>query len=113
MKIEGIDVEKSLYDFIQEQSDALQNNISEQAISHQLATKLTPYFPGWTIDCKYDREGNDIKKLMYAISPKGHIFQREVVPDVIIHRRITTENLLAIEVKNPPIEKQASKIIQN
>ncbi|WP_444956935.1 hypothetical protein [Microbulbifer sp. ZKSA002] len=99
MKIENINIKDLIDQFIQEQHDALQNNISEQSLSHQLAVKLGPHFPGWDVDCEYDREGDKIKKLMYAISPGKPVKPYKVVPDIIIHRRMTTDNLLAIEVK--------------
>ena len=40
-----------------------------------------------------------IKKLKYALSEHGDIADRAVVPDIIVHHRLTNENLLAIEIK--------------
>ncbi|GAA6167229.1 hypothetical protein NBRC116591_10390 [Sessilibacter corallicola] len=36
---------------------------------------------------------------MYAISPNEPVEERNVVPDVIVHHRMTEDNLLVIEEK--------------
>jgi hypothetical protein len=50
-------------------------------------------FPDWHIDCEYNRQGLDPKKLGIGEDAKP------VRPDVIIHRRDTDQNLVVIEVK--------------
>jgi len=97
--IEEINIEELLREFVVEQQDLFLNDVSEQAISHHLATKLASCFSGWHVDCEYNRNGNDVKKLMYALSDHGRVTSRNVVPDIIIHKRMTPVNLLAIEVK--------------
>ena len=99
MLVDGIDIEKALNEFVEEQGQILVNDASEQAISHQLAMKLAQLFNGWDVDCEYNRNGEDIKRLIYAISPDGSASERNVVPDIIIHHRMTDNNLLAIEIK--------------
>ncbi|MBA4719463.1 MAG: hypothetical protein HRO68_10365 [Nitrosopumilus sp.] len=37
--------------------------------------------------------------MKYALSENGDIEGRNVAPDIIVHRRKTNDNLLAIEVK--------------
>jgi len=85
--------------FLDEESQLLINNSSEQAITHKLAVLLENKFPNWNIDCEYNRDQNTIKRLMYAISPHGEVEERNVVPDIIVHKRMTSNNLLVIEVK--------------
>jgi hypothetical protein len=50
---------------------------------------LQDAFADWDVDCEYNRDARHPKKIL----------DRLVYPDVIIHRRNTTENLLAIEMK--------------
>jgi Holliday junction resolvase len=71
--------------------------------------KLTGLFSDWTIDCEYNRDGTVVKKLIYAVSPKGMAEERNVVPDIIIHHRQTTDNLLAIEVKKSSNQENSIK----
>ena len=85
--------------FLSEEVQLLINNSSEQAITHRLAVKLEKAFEGWDVDCEYNRNQETIKRLMYAVSPDGQIEERNVVPDIIVHKRMTENNLLVSEVK--------------
>ncbi len=109
MLIGEINLQQVLDEFIEEQQELLTNDVSEQAISHQLAMKLAPLFDSWHIDCEYNRNGTDIKKLKYAVAPDGSASERNVTPDVIIHHRNTNENLLAIEIKKSTNQEQSFK----
>ncbi len=40
-----------------------------------------------------------VKTLKYALCESGNIEERNVIPDVIVHKRKTNRNLLAVEVK--------------
>lgn len=51
------------------------------------------------MDCEYNRDQDAIKTLNYALSESGDIEERNDIPDIIVHRRKTNDNLLAIEVK--------------
>jgi hypothetical protein len=62
VNIGNVDLNRALEEFLKEQADLLKNDASEQAISHQLAMKLTGLFSGWTIDCEYNRDGTVVKK---------------------------------------------------
>ena len=99
MVIGEVNIQTLLDEFLTEQAQLLRNDASEQAISHQLAMKLAPNFPNWDIDCEYNRRMDVVKRLIYAVSPTGEVCERNVVPDIIIHRRMTNDNLLAIEIK--------------
>tara|TARA_B110000438_G_C15237207_1_gene404018 strand:+ start:83 stop:523 length:441 start_codon:yes stop_codon:yes gene_type:complete len=109
VQISNIDLNIVLEEFLTEQSDLLINDASEQAISHQLAMKLAGLFTDWTIGCEYNREGSVVKRLIYAVSPDGEGIERNVVPDIIIHRRQTTDNLLAIEIKKSTNQENSIK----
>ncbi len=67
----------------------LENQAHERAISHKLAEYLQTKFQDLHVDCEYNRKGSDIKKV------EGN----NVLPDIIIHRRNSNENILVIEMK--------------
>ena len=91
--------EETIQEFLQRESLLLKNDAGEQALSHRLAVVLEPKFKEWNIDCEYNRDVEAVKRLRYALSPNGNIEDRDVIPDIIIHRRKTSDNLLVIEIK--------------
>ena len=109
MLIGDVNIQTLLDEFVDEQAQLLKNDASEQALSHQLAMKLAPYFPGWHVDCEYNRRMEVVKRLIYAVSPAGEACERNVVPDIIIHRRMTTDNLLAVEIKKSTNQEHSFK----
>lgn len=109
MLIEEVNIKTLLEEFVDEQSQLLKNDASEQAISHQLAMKLAPHFPSWDVDCEYNRRMEVVKRLIYAVSPTGEACERNVVPDIIIHRRMTSDNLLAVEIKKSTNQEHSFK----
>ena len=82
-------------------SDMLYNDVNERSISHRLAVYLEPLFPGWNVDCEYNRDHDEPKLL--DIVPRNVTSDdtqaRTVFPDIIVHKRGTNENLLVIEMK--------------
>ncbi len=94
VKVEGI-----LASFLSVEADLFINNASEQAMTHRLAVLLEKDFSEWNIDCEYNRNQDEVKRLIYAISSEHHVEAKDVVPDIIIHERMTENNLLVIEVK--------------
>lgn len=68
----------------------------ERTISQNFASYLNSKFPGWDIDCEYNRIMDEIKKL----EKNGK--QVKIYPDIIIHHRMTKRNLLVIEIKKSP-----------
>ena len=74
---------------------------SERAIAHRLAIHLDNQFPGWDVDCEYNRYGDALKILPLSEACR-HLLRRTgaVSPDIIIHTRGREgPNLLAIEIK--------------
>ena len=51
---------------------------------------MKKFFPGWDVDCEYNRDGDKTKTL----SGIGNIR-----PDIIIHHRKISENFLVMEIK--------------
>jgi hypothetical protein len=100
----------------------LQKDINERTIAHKLATYLQYTFPKYHVDCEYngnvlrDNEKKYISLLkeelqtLGLLKPKEEIIDKEIIerlvyPDIVIHKRGTTENLCIIEIK-----KSTSKI---
>lgn len=82
-------------------ADILKIDINERTISARLANYLDHLFPGWHVDCEYNRDRHDPKYL--DIIPR-HVSSDDthattVFPDIIVHRRCTDQNLLVIEMK--------------
>ncbi|WP_322793338.1 hypothetical protein [Bellilinea sp.] len=81
--------------------DLLDVEINERAITHKLAEYFQDEFPEWHVDCEYNRLGNQVKRVHIENQPGNlaDMDQQAVIPDIIVHRRRTGNNLLAIEVK--------------
>ncbi len=76
-------------------------NANERSITHKFAEYLQFEFPEYNVDCEYNRNGLDTKKLQ---SFKKEISTDDtdaasVFPDIIIHHRGTNNNLAVIEAK--------------
>lgn len=82
---------------------------NERSLTHRLAVHLTPLFPGWDVDCEYNRDGAESKRIdevedQLREHGEGEDSSRDtrgrtVYPDIIVHRRKTHENLVVVEVK--------------
>lgn len=85
----------------------LENDVNERSITHKLAQYLEEEFPGWDVDCEYNRVGTDltikrIKRLDFCAEQcrTDDTNAQTVYPDIIVHHRgEENENLLAIEAK--------------
>jgi hypothetical protein len=75
-------------------------DLGERTLTHRLAVHLEAHFPGWDVDCDYDRLGERTLRL-----PRGSIVStddhlgKSVYPDIVVHRREIPDNLLVIEVR--------------
>jgi len=70
----------------------IEKRIGEWSISHRVALYLESQFPGWNVDCEFNRDGTNPKL--------ADSFQGSKRPDIIVHcRGPEGPNLLAIEVK--------------
>lgn len=94
----------------------LQNNVNERSISHKLACYIQELFADWQVDCEYNRDHDDTKRLNLPTKnvKTNDTNAQTVYPDIIIHRRNTGQNLLVIEIKkttNPEtIENDLEKL---
>lgn len=83
-------------------AELLEHDANERSITHRLAVHLAEEFAGWHVDCEYNRAGHRPKTLEIA-PPDGSASDDEhattVFPDIIIHQRGRSENLVVIEAK--------------
>lgn len=109
-------IEKALKGFIRKESYLMENDLSERCISFNFACHLKRFFPEYDIDCEYNRNMNDIKRLekikkivKSKLSGTEEDYGVNVSPDIIIHRRGSNKhNLAVIEIKkeSSPLEDQ-------
>jgi len=72
---------------------------SEWALAHRLAVYLELEFPGWNIDCEYDKQGENADPKTNAATVGTTERTR---PDIILHHRgelAKEHNLLVVELK--------------
>ncbi len=100
---------KAINNVLEKDKILLKINSSERSIAFRLAIYIEKEFPGWNVDCEYNRDGVQPKKLRCGSKRK------KFLPDIIVHKRITSKNLLAVEIKKSEyllssIEVKADKI---
>lgn len=83
----------ALHTLFEHDRKLLDLSAKEEAIAFHLARYLQPYFPELHVDFEYDRMGDAPKTVTYDQRPQ------RVYPDIIVHVRYTTTNVLAIELK--------------
>jgi hypothetical protein len=72
--------------------------VGERALSHRLGIYIEANFKGWHVDCEYDRDGVDPKRIPGGSGNDDDEGSR-VLPDIIVHRRGSGPNLLVMELK--------------
>jgi DNA-directed RNA polymerase specialized sigma54-like protein len=85
----------------------LEIDVHERTITHRLALYLQCEFEDWNVDCEYNRNWDVIKQIqiikqLNVTFPQNDFNMDEsvsVFPDIIIHHRKSSENLLVVEVK--------------
>ncbi len=65
---------------------------NERTISGKLSTYLASEFPNMEVDPEYNRDMHEVKRLE----------QKRINPDIVIHHRVSEDNLLVIEIKKSP-----------
>jgi hypothetical protein len=95
-------VENALRLFLEKEKFLLENNLNERTISHKLAVQLQKEFSDWDVDCEYNRNFDQIKRIKrisYQRIRNDDTDAKTVYPDIIVHHRGTEDNLLVIEIK--------------
>jgi len=86
----------------------LESDVNERSITHKLAEYLQQQFPEYHVDCEYNRTKNKSMGKRYITKilelpiddvKSDNIEAKTVYPDIIVHKRGTEINLLAIEIK--------------
>lgn len=73
-------------------------DVNERTITHRFAIYVERAFPGWDVDCEYNRDGHDPKEIAFGSGDDAEHGSR-VFPDVIVHKRGTADNLVVFELK--------------
>jgi hypothetical protein len=90
----------ALQEFYAHEKFLFERDLGERALTHRLAVHVEKHFPGWEVDCDYNRLGERTLRL-----PRGAIVStddhmgKSVYPDIVVHQRAIPNNLLAIEVR--------------
>lgn len=110
--------------FRQKDKALIQVDANERSISHKIAQYLQEQFEGdgWHVDCEYNRYGGGDKKDAILFEELGAWLHTEVpitdedatsiYPDIIVHRRQTSHNLLVVEVKKSTTTSRSKLDIQ-
>lgn len=101
MDVQGL-LEQALETFHAAEMHLLRTDASERSMTHRLALHLTPLFPDFDVDCEYNRDGFNVKRLALHERPVQDDDTEAVTvfPDIVVHRRGHNDaNLLVIEVK--------------
>ncbi|MFZ6749049.1 hypothetical protein [Undibacterium sp. Ren11W] len=79
----------------------LEIDANERSIAYRLAMYLQAQLPELNVDCEYNRDGIDPKKIQHlGLYPDDDDTEAKTVfPDIIAHLRNTTTNYLVIELK--------------
>lgn len=85
---------RALDSFLASDLELLVRDANERTIAHKIAEHLQPLVPDADVDCEYNRDENDIKRLR-SMGFNGRI----VLPDIIVHVRGTSDNRLVVELK--------------
>ena len=100
MQTELHKVVSAIREFYAHEVHLLEKDLGERALTHRLAVHIEKQFPGWEVDCDYNRLGERTLRL-----PRGTIVStddeigKSIFPDIVVHQREIPNNLLAIEVR--------------
>ncbi|AOE85925.1 hypothetical protein [Pseudomonas sp. TCU-HL1] len=97
----GEAVAAALTELLDRDRHLLEVDANERSITFRFAFYLQAHLPEWTVDCEYNRDGVEPKRLEYlGLYPDSEDDDAKTVyPDVIVHRRGSLENYLVIEFK--------------
>lgn len=97
----GEAVRRALCDLLERDNRLLCIDANERSITFRFAMHLQTHLQDWEIDCEFNRDGVEPKKLGHlGLYPDSEDDEAKTVfPDVIAHRRGTKENFLVLEFK--------------
>lgn len=87
--------------FLEKDSYLLTIKANERSITHRFAIYIEQAFVGFNVDCEFNRDGLDIKKLdtFKKVVESDDTKGVSVYPDIIVHHRGTANNFIVIEAK--------------
>jgi hypothetical protein len=106
----------ALGEFYRRETWLLEKDLGERSLTHRLAVYVEAQFPGWEVDCDYDRLGERTLRLPLGtiVSTDDH-FGKSVYPDLVVHQREIPNNLLAVELRkannHQPPEHDRHKLV--
>lgn len=71
------------------------NTIAERCIAFRLGIYFQERFSEYNVDCEYNRDMSIVKT----------IDEKKVYPDIIVHKRKTSDNLIWVEIKKENARK--------
>src|SRR5207249_10419476 len=98
-------VNKAIKSCLSIESKLLDLAVNERSVTHKVAEYLQKEFTNYDVDCEYNKDGHDGKKILSGLDKckKGPTTNdedgRTVYPDIIIHKRDSSTNLVVIESK--------------
>src|ERR1700738_4299742 len=115
MQTELAKVVAAVAEFYARETFLFEKDLGERTLTHRLAVHLEKQFPGWEVDCDYDRLGARTLRLPHGtiVSTDDHL-GKSIYPDIVVHQREIPNNLLAIEVRkasnHQPVEHDQHKL---
>ena len=105
----------ALKDFYEHEAFILEKDLGERTLTHRLAVHVERQFPGWEVDCDYNRLGERTLRLPHGtIVSTDDALGKSVYPDIVVHQRSVPNNLIAIEVRkasnHQPLEHDRQKL---
>jgi hypothetical protein len=94
-------IHRAFLRFVEMERQLLDAGTNERSMTHRFAIQIERLFRGYAVDCEYNRDGRDPKRLesfrrTVRSDDTGGV---TVYPDVIVHRRGTPDNFVVIEAK--------------
>jgi hypothetical protein len=115
MQAELDKVVAALHQFYTREALLFEKDLGERTLTHRLAVHIESQFPGWEVDCDYDRLGDRTLRMPHGtiVSTDDHL-GKSVYPDIVVHQRAAPNNLLAVEVRKAvnqqPVEHDQRKL---
>jgi len=97
----GEKVRRALVKLLEVDEFLLRVDANERSISHRLAQHIAAEFPDWNVDCEYNRDGHEPKRVrLEPITVESDDTEGTTVyPDIIVHKRGEANNFLVLELK--------------
>lgn len=107
-------VDNAIQNLYYKDSDLFEIGVHERTIAHKFAEHLQQEFKVHKVDCEYNRDDLDIKRLDSLLSDSEEKKCSRIFPDIIIHIRKKDDfNELVIEIKtsSDPSDGDIEKLI--